>query len=91
MAREKVYSVSHNECERTSIGTLKYILSEKCEVCGEPFIEEPKFFCRESYKQLDKIDHAILLDYVWENMVLMDKIKEWLSEDYVTNPWNDKD
>ena len=47
MAREKVYSVSHNECERTSIGTLEYVLSEKCEVCDEPFIEEEKSFCRD--------------------------------------------
>jgi DNA repair exonuclease SbcCD ATPase subunit len=90
MAREKVYSISHNECERTSLGALKHVLSEKCEVCGKPFIEEEKSFCRESYKQLDKIDQDILLDYVWETPEIIDTLKEWLNEDYTPN-WSDRD
>ena len=45
---------------------------------------------KEVYKQLDKIDQDILLDYVWETPGLVDTIKEWLEEDYTPN-WSDRD
>ena len=34
------------------------------------------------YKVLDKMDKDIILDYVWENMDMMDKIREWIKDTY---------
>ncbi|MDC3257157.1 hypothetical protein OAU44_00115 [bacterium] len=34
------------------------------------------------YAILDKIDKDILLDYVWENMPMMDKLREWIKDVY---------
>tara|TARA_R110000803_G_scaffold18888_1_gene50045 strand:+ start:583 stop:732 length:150 start_codon:yes stop_codon:yes gene_type:complete len=34
------------------------------------------------FKVLDKIDKDILLDYVWENMPMMDKLREWIKDVY---------
>ena len=34
------------------------------------------------YPKLDKIDKNIILDYVWENMEMMDKIREWIKDTY---------
>ena len=34
------------------------------------------------YKVLDKMDKDIILDYVWEDMDMMDKIRQWIKEVY---------
>ena len=34
------------------------------------------------FKKLDKMDKDILLDYVWENMPMMDKLREWIKDVY---------
>jgi len=34
------------------------------------------------FKTLDKMDKDILLDYVWENMPMMDKLREWIKDVY---------
>ena len=34
------------------------------------------------YKVLDKMDKDIILDYVWDNMDMMDKIREWIKDVY---------
>jgi hypothetical protein len=34
------------------------------------------------YKLLDKIDKDIILDYVWEDMGMMDKLRQWIKDTY---------
>ena len=34
------------------------------------------------YNVLDKMDKDIILDYVWEDMNMMDKIREWIKDVY---------
>ena len=34
------------------------------------------------YKLLDKMDKDIILDYVWENMDMMDKLRQWIKDTY---------
>ena len=34
------------------------------------------------YKLLDKMDKDIILDYVWENTDMMDKIRQWIKDVY---------
>jgi DNA-binding protein YbaB len=34
------------------------------------------------YNVLDKMDKDIILDYVWDNMDMMDKIREWIKDVY---------
>jgi hypothetical protein len=34
------------------------------------------------YKLLDKMDKDIILDYVWEDMDMMDKIRQWIKDAY---------
>ena len=32
------------------------------------------------YPKLDKIDKDIILDYIWEDMESMDKIRSWIKD-----------
>jgi len=34
------------------------------------------------YNVLDKMDKEIILDYVWDNMDMMDKMREWIKDVY---------
>lgn len=34
------------------------------------------------YPKLDKIDKDIILDYIWEDMESMDKIRQWIKDVY---------
>ena len=34
------------------------------------------------YKVLDKMDKDIILDYVWEDMDMMDKLRQWIKDVY---------
>lgn len=34
------------------------------------------------YKVLEKMDKDIILDYVWDNMDMMDKMREWIKDVY---------
>ena len=34
------------------------------------------------YKVLDKMDKDIILDYVWEDMDMMDKLRQWIKDTY---------
>lgn len=34
------------------------------------------------YAKLDTIDKDIILDYIWEDMASMDKIRQWIKDVY---------
>jgi hypothetical protein len=34
------------------------------------------------YKVLDKMDKDIILDYIWEDMDSIDKIRQWIKDTY---------
>lgn len=34
------------------------------------------------YQILDKLDKDIILDYIWEDMESMDKIRQWIRDVY---------
>ncbi len=36
----------------------------------------------DDWKKLEKIDNTIILDYVWEDMEMMDTIREWIKDTY---------
>ena len=39
------------------------------------------------YKVLEKMDKDIILDYVWDNMDMMDKMREWIKDVYEDWQW----
>ncbi len=36
----------------------------------------------DDWKKLEKIDNTIILDYVWEDMDMMDTMREWIRDVY---------
>lgn len=44
--------------------------------------EIKKVYESDDWKKLEKIDNTIILDYVWEDMEMMDTIREWIKDTY---------
>jgi len=44
--------------------------------------ELQKVYESDDWKKLEKIDNTIILDYVWEDMEMMDTIREWIKDTY---------
>ena len=44
--------------------------------------EIQKVYETDDWKKLEKIDNTIILDYVWEDMEMMDTIREWIKDTY---------
>ncbi len=36
----------------------------------------------DDWEKLEKIDNTIILDYVWEDMDMMDTMREWIRDVY---------
>lgn len=44
--------------------------------------ELQKVYESDDWKKLEKIDNTIILDYVWEDMEMIDTIREWIKDTY---------
>ena len=44
--------------------------------------ELQKVYESDDWKKLEKIDNTIILDYVWEDMDMMDTMREWIRDTY---------
>jgi len=44
--------------------------------------EIQKVYETDDWKKLEKIDNTIILDYVWEDMEMIDTIREWIKDTY---------
>lgn len=44
--------------------------------------EIKKVYESDDWKKLEKIDNTIILDYVWEDMEMIDTIREWIKDTY---------
>jgi hypothetical protein len=44
--------------------------------------ELQKVYESDDWKKLEKISNTIILDYVWEDMEMMDTIREWIKDTY---------
>jgi len=44
--------------------------------------ELQKVYESDDWKKLEKIDNNIILDYVWEDMEMIDTIREWIKDTY---------